>query len=234
MTREELVEEVGRLRAENEQLREQLTQALALIAQLQQELERLRIEGKEPPPFVKPNTPTKPKAQQSKQQRRKRAKDQNGARRRDTPTHATLPLRRYSTDWSTAPIVPTLCVTLVWLSGAFDAIKAECGEIDVREFSPSNRELPMASATEVTIESIQAWMDFYVYGAVTVVQQVLPDMLARNNGTLLFTTGASSVYHNPMLGNIGIATAGLRNWVHSLHAAVADKGIQVGHVAINA
>jgi NADP-dependent 3-hydroxy acid dehydrogenase YdfG len=120
------------------------------------------------------------------------------------------------------------------LISAFDAIKAECGEIEVLEFSPSNRELPMASATEVTIESIQAWMDFYVYGAVTVVQQVLPDMLARNSGTLLFTTGASSVYPNPMLGNIGIVTAGLRNWVHSLHAALADKGVQAGHVAINA
>ncbi|HEX8600594.1 MAG TPA: SDR family NAD(P)-dependent oxidoreductase [Chloroflexia bacterium] len=120
------------------------------------------------------------------------------------------------------------------LKNAFNTIKTELGEIDVLEFSPSNRELPMASATEVTIESIQAWMDFYVYGAVTVVQQVLPDMLARNSGTLLFTTGASSVYPNPMLGNIGIATAGLRNWIHSLHTAVADKGVQVGHVAINA
>src|SRR5437764_823096 len=72
------------------------------------------------------------------------------------------------------------------LISAFNAIKEEFGQVDVLEFSPSNRELPMASATELTIESIQAWMDFYVYGAVTVVQQVLPDMLACNSGTLLF------------------------------------------------
>ncbi len=59
-------------------------------------------------------------------------------------------------------------------------------------------------------------------------------MLARGSGTLLFTTGASSVYSNPMMGNIGIAGAGLRNWSHSLHTALADRGIQAGHVAINA
>ncbi|HEU4984635.1 MAG TPA: transposase, partial [Nitrososphaera sp.] len=71
-------EEVAQLRAE-------LAEARALIAKLQQELERLRSERSEPPSFVKPNTP-KAKAQSEKKPRRKRAKDQNGARRRETPT----------------------------------------------------------------------------------------------------------------------------------------------------
>jgi regulator of replication initiation timing len=50
----QLREEVGRLQAENQQLREQLVQALALIAKLQSELEHLRAN---PPPSIKPNTP---------------------------------------------------------------------------------------------------------------------------------------------------------------------------------
>lgn len=70
------------------QLRGELVEARALIARLQEELERLRSERANPLPFVKANTP-KPKdtANTEKQPRRKRAKDQNGARRREqTPT----------------------------------------------------------------------------------------------------------------------------------------------------
>jgi len=77
-------EEVIALRAEVANLKEQLAQALAVIAQLREELDKYRSE---PPSFIKPNTP-KAKDKAQKQPRRKRAKDQNGARRREqTPTH---------------------------------------------------------------------------------------------------------------------------------------------------
>ena len=71
------------------QLREELAKAHAVIATLQAELDELRRQLAErdnspPPPFVKPNAPKKDKAEN--QPRRKRAKDQNGARHRDTPT----------------------------------------------------------------------------------------------------------------------------------------------------
>ena len=76
------------LRAENEQLRELLAQALARIEALEakvQELEQALTEAKsEPPSFIKASTPKK--EQVEKKPRRKRAKDQNGARRRETPT----------------------------------------------------------------------------------------------------------------------------------------------------
>lgn len=76
-------EEVIVLRAEVASLKAQLAQALAVIAQLQAELDKYRSE---PPSFIKPNAP-KPKDKAHKQPRRRRAKDQNGARRREqTPT----------------------------------------------------------------------------------------------------------------------------------------------------
>lgn len=79
-----LEEEVVALRAEVASLKEELAQALAVIAQLRQQLDKYRSEPPSPS-FIKPNTP-KPKDQTAKQPRRKRAKDQNGARRRETPT----------------------------------------------------------------------------------------------------------------------------------------------------
>jgi NADP-dependent 3-hydroxy acid dehydrogenase YdfG len=120
------------------------------------------------------------------------------------------------------------------IAAGLAAVQQRFGRIDVLEFSPSGATLPLVPATELAHDNVQIQIDFYVHGAVAAVNQVLPGMRARGSGTILFTTGASSVYPNPMLGNIGPATAWLRNWAHALHAAVAEEGVQVGHVTINA
>ncbi len=75
-----LEEEVVGLRAE-------LAEARRLIAELRAELEQLRSEKGDPAPapFIKANS-AKSRHKSDKQPRRKRAKDQNGARRRETPT----------------------------------------------------------------------------------------------------------------------------------------------------
>ena len=67
----------------------------------------------------------------------------------------------------------------------------------------------------------------------TAASAVLPGMRARKDGTLLFTTGASSVHPIAMMGNAGIAAAGLRNYALALHQAVTADGIFVGHVALD-
>jgi transposase len=82
MTERTLEEEVALLREENKGLREVLEQALARIAKLEAELEQSR--NSPPPPFVRASTPKK--EEKAKGQRRKRAKEQNGARKRDIPT----------------------------------------------------------------------------------------------------------------------------------------------------
>jgi transposase len=76
--------EVIALRAEVAGLKQELAQALAANIQLRAELDKYKSE---PPSFIKPNTPNpKPKDKAQHKPRRKRAKDQNGARRRETPT----------------------------------------------------------------------------------------------------------------------------------------------------
>ena len=60
-------------------------------------------------------------------------------------------------------------------------------------------------------------------------------MLERKSGTILVTTGASSVRPEvgyPAFAAAGIAMGALRNWALALHAEVAPSGVQVGHVAI--
>jgi len=120
------------------------------------------------------------------------------------------------------------------IASGLAAVKQRFGSIHVLEFSPADCTQPIPSATELTHENVRVSIDFYVHGAVAAVNQVLPDMLARRSGTILFTTGASSVYPAPRFGVVGAAMAWLRNWAHALHDAVAPKGVQVGHVAIGA
>src|SRR5258706_2088660 len=120
------------------------------------------------------------------------------------------------------------------VASALAGVKQRLGSIDVLEFSPADRTLPLPSATQLTHDNVRVWIDFYVHGAVAAVNQVLPDMLARRRGTILFTTYAASVYPVPGCAAASGAMAWLRNWAHALHAAVAPNGVQVGHVAIGA
>jgi len=116
-------------------------------------------------------------------------------------------------------------------------VKQRFGPIDVLEYSPADLGLPLASISDLSHDNIQTAFDFNVHGALAAVQAVLPDMLARNAGTVLFTTGASSVYPhlgNKMFANFAVAGAALRAYAHALHAALAPRGVQVGHVSIGA
>jgi NAD(P)-dependent dehydrogenase (short-subunit alcohol dehydrogenase family) len=122
------------------------------------------------------------------------------------------------------------------LRAALAAAGERFGGIDVLEYSPAPggtaTDLTRVDVTQVTVENIQPQVEYYVYGGVTAAQAVLPRMLERGSGTLLFTTGASSLLTFPQMGNIGIGAAGLRNYVLALNAALADKGVYAAHVPL--
>jgi NAD(P)-dependent dehydrogenase (short-subunit alcohol dehydrogenase family) len=122
------------------------------------------------------------------------------------------------------------------LRAALAAAGERLGGIDVLEYSPAPHDGPAdlapADVSQVTVENIQPQVEYYVYGGVTAAQAVLPGMLKRGSGTLLFTTGGSSLLPFPPMGNIGIGAAGLRNYVLALNAALADKGVYAAHLPL--
>ena len=117
------------------------------------------------------------------------------------------------------------------LTTALAAARDTLGSIDVLEYSPSPTG-PITCAAQTTVDSVTAQFELHVLGAVTAVGQVLPEMLARGDGTLLLTTGVSSTIAAPFLANVGMAMAGLRNWAHALHAELKPHGVHVGTVTI--
>jgi NAD(P)-dependent dehydrogenase (short-subunit alcohol dehydrogenase family) len=126
------------------------------------------------------------------------------------------------------------------IASALADAKRQFGPVDVLEYSPADPGVERVSTSQLTHNNLQIAFDFNVHGAVAAVQAVLPDMQTRRAGTILFTTGASSVFPHKAndifetFANFAITGAALRAYAHALHAALSPSGIQVGHVAIGA
>ncbi|MEK3761274.1 SDR family oxidoreductase [Paenibacillus sp. FSL P4-0338] len=115
---------------------------------------------------------------------------------------------------------------------AFAAVKEKYGFIDVLEYSPTPGFNTVAPTLDVTEENALYQFQFNVLGALSSVRQVLPEMLAKQSGALLFTTGGAAIHPVPTMGNVGIAVSGLRNYIFNLNSELADKGVYAGHLSI--
>jgi NADP-dependent 3-hydroxy acid dehydrogenase YdfG len=124
------------------------------------------------------------------------------------------------------------------LAAALDSAAEQFGRIDVLHYaSPgagTTETLRRTGALDVTVDSLGPQIECICYGAITATRAVLPAMLAAGTGTLLYTTGASSVTPVPVFASTGMAGAALRKWALTLNAALAGLGVYAGHVAIGA
>lgn len=71
-----------------------------------------------------------------------------------------------------------------------------------------------------------------VYPAVDAVSELLPAMLARGSGALLFAGGLSGQLPMPGLGGLALGAAALRQYARTLHAALAPRGLYAGILTI--
>jgi len=124
------------------------------------------------------------------------------------------------------------------LVAALDAAADRFGPVDVLHYAAPaagrTEDVRRTGALDVTVDALRPQLDSICFGAVTATRAVLPGMLARRTGTVLFTTGAAAVSTVPVFVGAGVAGAALHNWALALNAAVAGRGVHVGHVAIGA
>jgi NADP-dependent 3-hydroxy acid dehydrogenase YdfG len=122
------------------------------------------------------------------------------------------------------------------LAAALGGAAGRFGGIDVLHYSSpgagTTETLRSTGALDVTVDNLQPQIECICHGAITATRAVLPAMLAAGSGTLLYTTGASSVTPAPVFVSPGMAGAALRKWALTLNAALAGRGIYAGHVAI--
>jgi NADP-dependent 3-hydroxy acid dehydrogenase YdfG len=124
------------------------------------------------------------------------------------------------------------------LAAASDSAAARFGGIEVLHYSSpgagTTEALRSTGALDVTVDNLRPQVETVCYGAITATRAVLPAMLAADTGTLLYTTGGSSVTPAPVFVSAGMAGAALRKWALTLNGELTGTGVYVGHVAIGA
>jgi short-subunit dehydrogenase len=112
-------------------------------------------------------------------------------------------------------------------------IRATVGGLDAIYYAPTFDE-GFVAAADLTPLRAQAFMPLALYSLLALVQEFLPHMLEQGDGAILTAQGASTLHGLPNMSGSGPAQAAQRNYLQSLHAEVASKGVYVGMLYIGA
>jgi len=104
------------------------------------------------------------------------------------------------------------------LPGMIDAITARFGPIDVLEYAPSGLDMLNAATAvrDADAASFEFPLDLLLRTPVTLIRQVLPGMLERGDGAVLFGLPVTASVPVPPFGNLATAAAAARHYLHTL------------------
>ncbi|WP_141504952.1 SDR family NAD(P)-dependent oxidoreductase [Paenibacillus luteus] len=116
------------------------------------------------------------------------------------------------------------------LATAFETINKQYGAPDVLVYNAAV--ISRFKPTELTEKQLLEEFKVNVVGALTSAKQVIPDMIARRQGTILFTGGGLSLYPSVTSASLSIGKAGIRSLSFTLADELEPHGIYVGTVTI--
>ncbi|MEV4516997.1 SDR family NAD(P)-dependent oxidoreductase [Dactylosporangium sp. NPDC049525] len=112
-------------------------------------------------------------------------------------------------------------------------ITARFGRIDVVEYAPITTE-GFTPATALDAATMRRHTDLFLLTPIEIVRAVLPQLLDRGDGGILIGQGSTAVHPRPHLSGAGPAMAATRNYIHSLHGELADRGVYAGVLHVGA
>lgn len=121
----------------------------------------------------------------------------------------------------------------VQIRSALEAIANRYGTVDLLYYGPATVDpaalpKPITETTPAAVREAMSW----VYPAIDIAAQVLPEMTGRGSGGLLFAGGLSAIHPVPALGALAVSSAALRNYALTLNAGLADTGVYAGTLTI--
>ncbi len=116
------------------------------------------------------------------------------------------------------------------LVDAFSQIQGEWGTTSVLHYNAVT--VHAGNPSQLKLDDLMLDFKVGVGGAMVAAQQVIPPLKRQGHGTLLFTGGGFAVQPMAGLASLGVAKAGLRNFVGSLAQEMEGSGIKVGTVTI--
>ena len=149
---------------------------------------------------------------------------------RSSPYIINLSNRLEGTGIKVLPI-PTDITKATQVEATFEQIRAEFGAPDILVNHAGNA--AWGNLSELTPEAFESAWRVCTLGAFLCVKQVVPDMLEKGNGTILFSGATSAV--RGRAGAIAFSSAkhAMRGLASSLAREVGPHGIHVAHIIID-
>lgn len=118
------------------------------------------------------------------------------------------------------------------LRSALTELVSRLGPIDVLCFSPIPDIALIRPVLETSAENLIKSLSLSVGGAAAAVEAVVPGMIARGSGTVLFTTGSGALKPSPDRAASAVATTAEAAYASILSQALAPLNVRVRHLVI--
>ncbi|OBZ14350.1 short-chain dehydrogenase [Bacillus sp. FJAT-27264] len=116
------------------------------------------------------------------------------------------------------------------IEAGFQTIKEQYGSPDLLIYNAAV--IAGGNPSSLTSEVLTQHLQVDVVGALESTRQVLPDLLAKKSGTILFTGGGLSLFPSAQNASLSIGKAAVRNFALTLAEELKPEGIFVGTVTI--
>ena len=118
------------------------------------------------------------------------------------------------------------------VTAAFEAIAQSMGDVDLFIYNAAR--IQMISALDTTAATTDEHLQVNLLGAIRCATRLIPGMIQRGHGTLLFTGGGGEgLSVLPMVTPLSIGKSALRSYVHCLHAELTGKGVFAGMLSVD-
>jgi NAD(P)-dependent dehydrogenase (short-subunit alcohol dehydrogenase family) len=117
------------------------------------------------------------------------------------------------------------------VTSAFAGVQTDMGAPDVLLYNAGFFQI--AGILEIAPAEFERAWRMNCFGALLVSQAVLPAMLERRRGTLLFTGASASLRGSARFATLAVGKFGLRALVQSMARELGPQGIHVAHVVVD-
>ena len=114
------------------------------------------------------------------------------------------------------------------------SIEDKCGSIDVAIYAPVTPDVGFVPAVDLDAGKLEAIAKLFMFAPIEVAHAVLPRMLTRGDGAIVFGGGLTAIHTRPGWSGVGPVMAAARNFIFTLNAEAKDKGVYAGTVTIGA
>ncbi len=117
------------------------------------------------------------------------------------------------------------------VAGAFQRVRDELGDPEVLVYNAGA--FTLGGVLELPVEGFESTWRVNCLGGFLAAREVLPSMVERRRGTMIFTGATSSLRAGARYAAFAVGKFGLRALAHSMAREVGPRGVHVAHVVID-